>query len=85
MARQQPITEEDIRAYYDANVEMFTRSDGKVADLSLVYNSIKTLLRQQAATKAMDAFISRLREQYSEDIEINTEVLAEVSLPFDRP
>ena len=85
MARQQPITEEDIRAYYDANVEMFTRSDGKVADLSLVYNSIKTLLRQQAATKAMDAFIARLREQYSEDIEINTEALAEVSLPFDRP
>ena len=80
VARQQPITEEDVRAYYDANVEMFTRSDGKVADLSLVYNSIKTLLRQQAATKAMDAFIARLREQYSEDIEINTEALAEVSL-----
>ncbi len=85
VARQQPITEEDIRAYYDANVEMFTRSDGKVADLSLVYNSIKTLLRQQAATRAMDAFIARLREQYSADIEINAEVLAEVSLPFDRP
>ena len=80
VARQQPITEEDVRAYYDANVEMFTRTDGKVADLSLVYNSIKTLLRQQAATKAMDAFIARLREQYSEDIEINTEALAEVSL-----
>ena len=80
VARQQPITEEDIRAYYDANVEMFTRTDGKVADLSLVYNSIKTLLRQQAATKAMDAFITRLREQYNEDIVINTEALAEVSL-----
>ena len=80
VARQQPITEEDIRTYYDANVEMFTRTDGKVANLSLVYNSIKTLLRQQAATKAMDAFIARLREQYREDIEINTEVLAEVSL-----
>lgn len=80
VARQQPITEEDIRAYYDANVEMFTRSDGKVADISLVYNSIRILLRQQAATKAMDAFIARLREQYSEDIEINTEALAEVSL-----
>ncbi|MYF93112.1 MAG: hypothetical protein F4184_13795 [Gemmatimonadetes bacterium] len=80
VARQQPITEEDVRVYYDANAEMFTRTDGKVADLSLVYNSIKTLLRQQAATKAMDAFIARLRDQYSEDIEINTEALAEVSL-----
>ena len=50
VARQQPITEEDVRAYYDANVEMFTRTDGKIADLSLVYNSIKTLLRQRAAT-----------------------------------
>ncbi len=85
VARQQPITEADIRAHYDANVEMFTRSDGKVADISLVYNSIKTLLRQQAATKAMDAFIARLREQYSADVAINAEVLAEVSLPFDRP
>ena len=80
VVRQQPVTEEDIRAYYDANVEMFTRSDGKVSDLYLVYNSIKTLLRQQAATKAMDTFIARLREQYSADIEINTEALAEVSL-----
>ncbi len=80
VARQQPITAADIGAYYDANVEMFTRTDGQVADLSLVYNSIKNLLRQQAATKAMDAFIARLREQYSADIEINTEVLAEVSL-----
>ena len=80
VARQLPITEEDVRAYYDANIEMFTRTDGKVADLSLVYNSIKTLLRQQAATRAMDAFIAGLREQYNEDIEINTEALAEVSL-----
>ncbi len=85
VAHQQPITEADIRAYYDANVELFTRSDGKVADLSLVYNSIRTLLRQQATTKAMDAFIERLREQYSADIEINAAALAEVSLPFDRP
>ena len=80
VARQQPITEEDVRAYYDANVEMFTRTDGKVADLSLVYNSIKTLLRQRAATQAMDAFIAGLREQYSADIEINDAALAEVSL-----
>ena len=80
VARQQPVTEEDVRAYYDANVEMFTRTDGKVADLSLVYNSIKTLLRQRAATRAMDAFIAGLREQYSADIEINTEALAEISL-----
>ena len=80
VARQQPIADEDIRAYYDANVEMFTRADGKVADMSLVYNSIGTLLRQQAATKAMDAFIARLREQYSADIKINAAVLAEVSL-----
>ena len=80
VARQQPITDEAIRAHYDANVEMFTRADGKVADLSLVYNSIGTLLRQQAETKAMDAFIARLREQYSADIEINAEALAEVSL-----
>ena len=80
VARQQPVTEEDVRAYYDANVEMFTRTDGKVADLSLVYNSIKTLLRQRAATRAMDAFIAGLREQYSADIEINDAVLAEVSL-----
>ena len=40
--------------------------------------AFKTLLRQQAATRAMDAFIARLREQYSADIEINTEALAEV-------
>ena len=80
VARQQPITEEAIRAYYAAHLELFTRSDGKVADLSLVYNSIGTLLRQQAETQAMDAFIARLREQYSADIEINTAALAQVSL-----
>ena len=85
VVHQQPITDEDIRAYYDSNVEMFTRADGKVADISLVYDSIGTLLRQQAETKAMDAFIARLREQYNADIEIDTAVLAEVSLPFGRP
>ena len=82
---QQAITEEDIRAYYDANIELFTRSDGKVTDLSLVYNSIGTLLRQRAATAAMDAFIARLREQYSADIEINTAALAEVAFPAATP
>lgn len=80
VARQQPITEEAIRAYYAAHLALFTRSDGKVADLSLVYNSIGTLLRQQTETQAMDAFIARLREQYSADIEINTAALAQVSL-----
>lgn len=84
-AHQQAITEEDIRTYYDANIELFTRSDGKVTDLSLVYNSIGTLLRQRAATEAMDAFIARLREQYSADIEINTAALAEVALPAATP
>ena len=84
-AHQQAITEEDIRAYYDANIELFTRSDGKVTELSLVYNSIGTLLRQRAATEAMDAFIARLREQYSADIEINTAALAEVALPAATP
>ena len=84
-AHEQAITEEDIRAYYDANIELFTRSDGKVTDLSLVYNSIGTLLRQRAATEAMDAFIARLREQYSADIEINTAALAEVALPAATP
>jgi parvulin-like peptidyl-prolyl isomerase len=70
------ISETEVRAYYDANPEMFTRDDGQVTDFAQLRDSIGTLLKVQAENRAMDAFIAQLREKYKSEIEIHPEALA---------
>lgn len=77
-ARQQPIEDQHISAYYEANIEQYTRSDGKVAPLNLVHKSIGTLLRTQAENKAMDDFIALLHEKYG--VEKYPDALATIDL-----
>ena len=78
-ARRSALTEisgDDVRAFYDQNLDLFTRDDGKVTDFSFIRDNIHTLMRNQAETRAMDEFIARLRETYKDQIEIYADVLA---------
>lgn len=69
-------TEDDARAFYDRNLGLFTRADGKVTEFAFLRNSILTLLRNQAESAAMDAFIAELRAAYGDRIAIYPEALA---------
>ena len=84
-ARDQGVTEEDIRAFYDANQDLFTRKDGGLADFDLVHDSIRTSLRTTMENHAMDELIAQLRTQYSDSIVIFPEVLAHVELKRPTP
>ena len=78
-AKRSALTEisgDDVRAFYDQNLDLFTRDDGKVTDFSFIRDNIHTLMRNQAETRAMDEFIARLRETYKDQIEIYADVLA---------
>ncbi len=81
--RERIVTDEEIRAFYDANLDMFTRKDGTVANFDLVEGSIRTSLRTHIENKAMDDLIATLREQHKDEIAIYPEVLAQIQL--ERP
>ena len=52
------ISDQDVRTFYDQNLDLFTREDGKVTEFSFIRDSIRTLIRNQAETKAMDEFLA---------------------------
>lgn len=66
----------DARAFYERNLGLFTRADGRVTDFGFLRNSILTLMRTQAETAAMDAFLGQLRSTYRDRIEVHPEALA---------
>ena len=69
-AREKGVTEEEIRAFYDDNQDMFTREDGGVASFDLVRDSIHGALFTNLENNAMDALISRLKEERRADVEV---------------
>ena len=69
-ARKKGVTEEEIRAFYDDNQDMFTREDGGVASFDLVRDSIHGALFTNLENNAMDALISRLKEERRADVEV---------------
>ena len=69
------IGDEAVRAFYDHHLDQFTRTDGRVVDLSFVRESIRAALRQRAETEVMDALLAELREAYAGQIQVFLEAL----------
>ena len=84
-AREQGVDEEEIRAFFDTNRDMFVREDGVLTDFDLVHDSIRTALATHIENQAMDDLIAGLREEYGEEIEIYPEVLAQAVLSRPTP
>ena len=84
-ARQQGVDEQEIRAFYENNHDMFVREDGVLTDFDLVHDSIRTALSTHIENQAMDDLIAGLREEYIEEIEIYPEVLAQAVLSRPTP
>lgn len=68
--RATPISESDVRAFYDANIGEFTREDGKVTEFDFLRESIRTAMQNDAQNKAMDALLAELRKTYEGQVEI---------------
>ena len=69
-ARVGEIGDEAVRAFYDQHLDQFTRADGRVVDFAFVRESIRTALRQQAETEAMDELLAELHEAYAGQIQV---------------
>ena len=78
--RERIVLEEEIRGFYDANLDMFTHKDGTVANFDLVHDSILTSLHTHTENKAMDDLIAKLREEYKGEVAIYPEILARTVL-----
>ena len=65
----------NIRRFYDENIDLYTREDGGVTDFPKVSSSIRNLLKIQAETTAMDAFLDELRRRYAQDVSIDRQAL----------
>ena len=74
---QTEITEEQVRGFYDQNLDLFTRRDSVVTEYDVVRNSIRSLMRRQAVDTAMDELLAQLRESHADQIEIYPEVLSQ--------
>lgn len=74
-ARGRQFTDAEAREFYDQNLDLFTREDGKVTEFDFLRDSIRGLLSEQTATQAMDAFLAELRQTYESQVEIYPEVL----------
>ena len=73
--RARAFSDQDVRDFYDQNLDLFTREDGQVTEFSFIRQSIHTMLRNQAESAAMDAFLAELRETYKDQVEIFPEAL----------
>ncbi|MFT5086029.1 MAG: peptidyl-prolyl cis-trans isomerase C [Candidatus Latescibacterota bacterium] len=78
--RERIVAEEEIRGFYDVNLDMFTHKDGTVANFDLVHDSILTSLHTHIENKAMDGLIAQLRDEYKGGVEIYPEILAHTVL-----
>lgn len=75
------VSDEDARDFYDKNLDLFTRTDGVVSDFGLVRGSIRSLMRRQAATAAMDSLLSELRSATADRMEVYPDALAGAFAP----
>lgn len=65
----------EVRGFYEQNLDLFTGKDGKVTDFSLLRDSIRALMVDEAETRAMDRFLDELRDAYDDRIEVFPEAL----------
>ena len=79
-----PAGDEEVRAFYDSNLDLFRRKDGQVTEFERVRDGILTLLRNQAENEAMDAFLAQLRRRFEDRIETWPEAL-DLAFPEERP
>jgi hypothetical protein len=77
-ARARPVTEEEVRAFYEANLESYTTEDGQVTAYALVRDGIGTMLLEQRQSQAMDSFIAGLRQDV--EVTVDAEALRRVEL-----
>ena len=65
-----PISDVDERAFYEENIENFTREDGKVTEFDFLRESIRTAMQDKAQNSVMDDLLGELREAFADQIEI---------------
>jgi peptidyl-prolyl cis-trans isomerase C len=65
----------NVRQFYEENLDLYTRDDGQVTELSVVEASIRGSMLRHAETRAMDEFLGELREQYTDQIYIDENAL----------
>ncbi len=73
--RTAPISDNAVRAFYDANISEFTREDGKVTEFEFLRESIRTAMQNDAQNKAMDELLVELKEAFDGEVEIFSEGL----------
>jgi hypothetical protein len=69
------VSDEQVRAFYEANREEFTREDGKVTAFDFLRESIRTAMQERAQNDAMDQLLAELRQTFADQIEISTQGL----------
>lgn len=75
----------NVRQFYEENLDLYTRDDGQVTELSVVEASIRGSMLRHAETRAMDEFLGELREQYTDRIFIDESVLKHTFLQATEP
>jgi len=68
--RTAPISDVDVRAFYEENIENFTREDGKVTEFDFLRESIRTAMQDKAQNSVMDDLLVELRKSFADQIEI---------------
>ena len=59
-----------MRAFYEANIENFTREDGKITEFDFLRESIRTAMHDKAQNQVMDELLEELRASFADQIEI---------------
>ena len=75
----------NVRQFYEENLDLYTRDDGQVTELSVVEASIRGSMLRHAETRAMDEFLGELRERYADRIFIDESVLKHTFLQATEP
>lgn len=68
--RTAPISDDEVRAFYEANIENFTREDGKITEFDFLRESIRTAMQDKAQNQVMDELLEELRASFADQIEI---------------
>jgi len=68
--RTAPISDDEARAFYEANIENFTREDGKITEFDFLRESIRTAMHDKAQNQVMDELLEELRASFADQIEI---------------
>ena len=65
-----------VRQFYEQNLDIYTREDGQVTDLTVVEGSIRASMLRYAESAAMDEFISELQDRYADQIVVDEVALS---------